>query len=319
MIKNNNEKLVKSIYKTITSYKKVTIFMHTNPDNDAYGSSLAMARWLRNMKIDARIAATDKIISEIVKGQYDKSIPKADKKFITNSLAIVLDLGVSKNLICDDFYLCKDSVRIDHHPKVETFCKKEWVDTMYCSASEMVGWFILANNPKKLDKKICEALYVGILSDSGNLQFPSTQASTYELVAKFYDYKFDKQEKQKELYLKHWKDVEMNSKLLKHIQVVDNQIAYLIIKPKLAKKYNIPDGDAKVYLMSNIEEFKIWFGIYWNKEKQCWKVSIRSRDYHVREVATQFGGGGHDLASGFTINSLKEVNQIIEACQKLLQ
>ncbi len=318
MIKNNNEKLVKSIYKTITSYKKVTIFMHTNPDNDAYGSSLAMALWLRKMKIDARIAGTDLILSDSVKRQYDDSIPQADDKFVKASIGIVLDLGVSKNLINDQFKLCKETLRIDHHVKVETFCDTEWVDPEYSSTCEMVGYFMLENNPKLMDAKICEALYVGILTDSGNLQFSCAKASTYELVAKFFDYGFDKQKKQEELYTKSWEDLQLNNKLYKLVKVVDNEIGYLVITPRIAKKYHVPDGDGKVYLLQGIKEFKIWFAVYWNEQKKAWKVSIRSRNYPVRDVAMKFGGGGHVLASGFTISSLKDVKTIIEEARALL-
>lgn len=319
MIKNNNLKIVKDIYKKLTSYKKVTIFMHTNPDNDTYGSSLAMALWLRNMKIDARIAGTDLILSESVKKQFNDKIPTADDKFVKASIGIVLDLGVSKNLINDQFYLCKETLRIDHHVKVETFCDLEWVDTEYSSACEMVGYFMLTNNPKKMTKEMCEALYVGILTDSGNLQFPCAKASTYQLIAKFFEFNFDKQKKQEELYLKSWHDAQLNVNLYKHIKVVDNQIGYLIITPRLAKKYRVPEGDGKVYIMQGIEEFKVWFAIYWNKQKQTWKVSIRSRTYPVRQIAMKFGGGGHELASGFTIDSLNDVKTIIAEIKSLIK
>ncbi len=70
--------------------------------------------------------------------------------------------------------------------------------------------------------------------------------------------------------------------------------------------------------MANIEDFKIWFAIYWNEQKQAWKGSIRSREYPVREIAAKFGGGGHELAAGFSLSSLKEVKSVIEEVKKML-
>lgn len=318
MIKNQQNKKVKAIYNKIINYKKVTIFCHQNPDNDAYNSSLAMCLFLRSLKIDARIEGVDLITNVDVLKQVNKKIPKPTKNFYKNSLAIVLDLGTEKNLITNNFSLCKESVRIDHHPKTENFCNLEWVDIEYSSTCEMVGWFILKNNPSKMSKEIANSLYVGILTDSGNLQFNCAKASTYLLVSKFFEYNFDKQKKQEELYLRKIDEVKVNNKIFKKIKFIDDEIAYLVITPRMQKKYNLSKNDSKIFLMSNIKEIKVWFSMYYLEENGPLKVSIRSRSYPVRQIAQKFGGGGHELASGFTIPSISYIRDIINEVKKII-
>lgn len=319
MIKNNNQKIVDQIFRKMISYKKISIFAHDVIDNDAYGSCLALAMFLEQFNIEARIAGLHDTVIDNIKKYIDKDyLNDVDEEFASESLGVILDLGTSKNIISNKYKLCKETIRIDHHPFVEKFCDVEWVDTDYCSTCEMIGWFILHNDCKKMNKKIANALYVGILSDSGNLMFPSAKASAYELVAKFFDYNFDKQQKQDMLYLKDWDDFKSNQAILKKTKIIDNSIAYFVITPRMQKKYNISSRDAKVYLLSGIKQFKVWFATYYIPEKNKWKVSIRSREFPVRDVAIKFGGGGHVLASGFTIDSLKQINEIIEYIRKII-
>lgn len=319
MIKNNNQKLVKQIYDQLTKSKKVSIFCHLNPDNDAYSASLGLCIFLNSMGIKAKIVGMESATNPEVIKQMDVSYHSSDEKFVKDSTAIVLDLGTKKNLIdANLFSLCKNSLRIDHHPKTETFCDLEWVDTNYCSTSEMIGWFILFNNKKMMSKKICNALYPGILTDSGNLMFPSAQASAFELIAHFFDYDFDKQQKQNELFLKDWDQAKTNANILKKVKIVDNEIAYLVITKRIKRKYHLVDNDSKIFLMSNIKNFKVWFSVYYSDQRKLWKVSIRSRTYPVNEVAMKFGGGGHKLASGFTINSKKDIKNIINEIKIML-
>jgi phosphoesterase RecJ-like protein len=48
------------------------------------------------------------------------------------------------------------------------------------------------------------------------------------------------------------------------------------------------------------------------------KVSLRSRDYSVNEVAEKFEGGGHRLASGAQLSSLDQVSKLVKELDKLL-
>ena len=77
-------------------------------------------------------------------------------------------------------------------------------------------------------------------------------------------------------------------------------------------------GSFYVTELANIRDFKIWMAITENKEFNNVRVSIRSRDYAVNEVANQFKGGGHALASGATLDSFDQLPDLVKALKALL-
>ncbi|MGL4950638.1 MAG: DHH family phosphoesterase [Mycoplasma sp.] len=311
MIKNNKQDIVKSIYSTLISSKKVTIIIHDNPDNDAYSSASGLCLFLKKMNVDARVMDIDMIKSEIVKTFQKEWVAIADEEFISDSVGIILDTGNRKMITSEKYLKCKKLLRIDHHVFCEEICETEWIDIEYSSTSEMIGYFILFNNPDLMCKDIANSLYPGIISDSGNLTYNTTQASTYQLIAKFYDYKFDKALIQEKMILKKWDDLNTDRELTKYVQITEDKIAYLNLTPEIIEKFNIAEDDGKIYLLNNIIDFKIWFSVYWKPSKNSYKVSIRSHQYDVRKIASKFGGGGHVLASAFYISSISDINTII--------
>ncbi|MGL4951444.1 MAG: DHH family phosphoesterase [Mycoplasma sp.] len=319
MIKNNFEAVVKEIYKKLIASKKVTVIFHDNPDNDAYSSALAMSLFLRSLNVDARIMDADMVSSDFVKKFVNDSIPFADEEFVNGSTGIIVDVGNSNMITSEKYLTCSEVFRIDHHVFNEKICELEWIDTQYSSASEMVGYFILFNNEKMMSKEIANALYPGIMADSGNLSFDCTKASTYLLIAKFFDYNFDKHLIQQKMTFKKWEDVSNDRNLSQHVQVLEDGIAFLDITEEIKNSYNIPDDDGKIYLLNNILDFNVWFSIYWKESKNKYKISIRSHKYDVREIAIKFGGGGHTLASAFYISKKEEIENIIKYIREMIK
>lgn len=126
MIKNNNQKIVDQIFRKMISYKKISIFAHDVIDNDAYGSCLALAMFLEQFNIEARIAGLHDTVIDNIKKYIDKDyLNDVDEEFASESLGVILDLGTSKNIISNKYKLCKETIRIDHHPFVEKFCDVE--------------------------------------------------------------------------------------------------------------------------------------------------------------------------------------------------
>lgn len=318
MIKNNNETIVKQIYNEMTSAKQITIFAHENQDNDAYGSSVGLCYFLRALKIDARIADAEKITSRIVLPFIDSTLPKPDSHFIENSLGVILDTGNSNIVSSDKYKLCPKTVRIDHHIRNEKFADLEWIDSNYSSTSEMVGWFIMFNNKSLMSKIIANALYIGILADSGTFMYDTTQASTFELISIFYQHNFDKVALQNKMMLHDWNDILYDRNLSNEVKITKDQIAYLIIDDKLKAKYHIKDEEGKIFIMNNIKNFKVWFSVYYKPEKNVYKVSIRSREYDVRQVAVQYNGGGHRLAAGFSLPNLDAIPELLAKIKTII-
>ena len=84
---------------------------------------------------------------------------------VMSILLIALDVpnlsridGVDKSAFTEIF-------KIDHHPSEETFGECDWVDDTSSSTCQMIIEFLLETR-MKIDRKIAENLYLGVVSDS---------------------------------------------------------------------------------------------------------------------------------------------------------
>lgn len=318
MILNDNLNIVKKMGEIIKQNNFFNIFVHENPDCDALGSSLALKKSLELMNKKVNIVGINKTIVEKYVNVFElnKEIVENEEYDFENSIAIILDTSNVERVLKFPDVKFKDSIRIDHHIYIKPIVNLEWVDIDYSSTSEMVGWFILENS-FPMNAKISNYLYSGILTDTGKFMFPNTKKHTFELLLKFYDFNFDKNKVQNNIFLNKFDDVLSDSKLRKHIKITETGIGYLILNNHLTKKYKLNNSDQKVWLLSGMIEIKVWFLIYFNNENKIWKCSIRSRDFDVNSVAKKFNGGGHKLASGFKLENKNEYKKIITEINKL--
>ena len=70
---------------------------------------------------------------------------------------------------------------------------------------------------------------------------------------------------------------------------------------------------------ANIKEINIWCSISEDPEGGIYWVSIRSKRTKISDVAKKYQGGGHDLASGCKLNSINELELLINDLDNLLK
>jgi phosphoesterase RecJ-like protein len=72
-----------------------------------------------------------------------------------------------------------------------------------------------------------------------------------------------------------------------------------------------------LFTMNGIEEVKIWAFICQYDTGEI-RVSLRSREYDINQVAKNYEGGGHRLASGAKLKKMSEVNKLIKDLEKIM-
>lgn len=103
------------------------------------------------------------------------------------------------------------------------------------------------------------------------------------------------------------------------MKLTDSGIAYIVLLDDDLKDWNLEYEEIKLALsvMSGVKEIKIWFTII--QVDDILKVSLRSRDYAIDKIANKYNGGGHKLASGAEINSLDQINDLINDLEQLIK
>ncbi len=240
----------------------------------------------------------------------DKEI-KLDK----NCLAFILDVANKERVDNQTFNNCGYIIKIDHHkPFDEPFEDLTWVDTNYSSCSEMILDLYLAyENKLKIDKEGRRALFTGIIGDTGRFLYVDNPTNLFEKLSKI---TFDLETKK--IYANMYKREESELKFLGYIYsnyvTTENGVAYLKVKNEIAKKYGLQPINAArmVNALQDTEGINNW-NFFVEKEDGSIFCEFRSNGPIVNNIASEFGGGGHMLAAGASLESWEKVDKIIKA------
>ncbi len=291
----------------IEEHKYISIFGHENPDGDCIGSQFGLKHIiLANF--------TDKVVKVLGKESeyidFLDEIDEATDDFIENSLAIVVDTSNADRISDQRFKLAKMIIKIDHHIVVEQYGDLNYEDTGAPATAQLVLRYAYANN-LTVPTKAAEALYTGIVTDTGRFRFKSTNSETFSLISELLDDGLDHYEINLKLNTDTKESIRLKGEIYNNF-ITDGRVAYYIIDTNRINELGVSLETAKnqVNLLSSMEEHDIWFLIY--EKEGAYKVSLRSRRVAINEIAVKYNGGGHKLACGCKLNSLDELPNLIK-------
>ena len=316
-----NKELMKSIINKIEEYDTIAIYRHVFPDPDSYSSQTALKSIINNTYPNKKV---------VLLGEHSKNLEYINKmdeeiELDEKSLAIIVDVANKERVDNQSFNKCGYIIKIDHHKPFDApFEDLTWVDTNYSSCSEMILDLYLANSNKlKIDKQGRKALFTGIIGDTGRFLYIENPTELFEKLSKI---TFDLETK--EIYANMYKREEEELKFLGYIYsnyvTTENGMAYLKIPNEIVKKYNLQA--IKAARMVNALQDTVGI-INWHffaeKEDGSIFCEFRSNGPRVNDIAANFGGGGHMLAAGASLENWERVDEILkvldENCKNFLK
>ena len=311
--------MYKQIKKEIKRYKDIVIVRHIGADPDALGSQFALKELIKLNFNDKNVYVLGNATSRF---KYMGSLDKDESLDYSKCLLIVLDTPDVKRIdINADISKFASIVKIDHHPFVEKYANIELYDENASSTSQLILEFILANK-LKINDMIARYLYTGIVSDTDRFLHDYTSKRTFELVNYLLsnsNIKFT--ELYEPLYMRPLEEVRFQGYIYQNMTVTDNGLAYIKITDELMKEYKVDSASAGNMIndLKYIDKIKIWVFFSEDTKSNLIRANIRSRGPYINEVATIYGGGGHKYASGARLTSWKQVDNLIEDLDKLLE
>ena len=291
-----------SIVKDIENVQTIYITGHTNPDGDCIGSTFAFAQ------IMAKLGKTPVILLEdyakkfnilkgseyIYNGDYDQLSP--DVMFAIDC-GDIDRLGNAKNV----YERAKLTYNIDHHISNTNYGMVNIVNGNASSACEVV--YEIASKFVNIDKDIATALYTGLLTDTGCFRHNCTSERTHQIAGKLVSACVNTPEIHTKILMEHtFIDAKIFARAISKM-VLANGIAYTFITAKDMEECNATSKnlDAVVGYLLNTENAKV--AIFASeRDGGITKLSFRSKELNVNEVAQLYGGGGHILAAGASVN-----------------
>ena len=293
-----------------------SLVAHGGPDGDSLGSIVALGSALKKLGKRVRMYSSDPIPKQFefldFMNEIHIGIPHK-----TEDVLIVLDCSDEKRLRSQniDNKKFKHVINIDHHPANTMFGNLNYCEDDKIANCELV-YYLLQELPIELDTKIAEALYLGIITDSGFFGFDNTSASTHNIVAKLLALGVSPNKFKTNLEKKPLSHLKILGQIFSNIeQSKDGKVSYLLLRKKDLLSYGIEyfsELDDIIDYLRNISGTELAIFI---KEEEGFKFSLRSNSsLDVGDLCRQLGGGGHSKAAGFstTEDPIIIINKILE-------
>lgn len=319
-------------------HKKILIVTHINPDGDAIGSMTALALVAKAQGSTVRLMCQSPVPDNLA------WVPLPEKMVhsIAELSGWVPDLLVTVD--CGDPHRAgKDveaffngakfpgwdtvkSLNIDHHRDNPEAATVNWVEPTAGATAELVG--LLAEHcGLPLTGELGEAVYLGLVSDTGNFTFSSATASVIDMAARIVAQGL-RVEEFTQKHENNWSLGRMHlwGELFSNINShLGGQVVSIVISSEQLKKHgaNASDLEGFVSFLRRLKGVKVSLLAREKPSVGC-KMSLRSMggegSVDVQAISARFGGGGHRSASGieFALPPEEAVKRVLEALTEVL-
>lgn len=304
----------KELSKLFSTSENILLVCHINPDGDAIGSLLAMYHYLKSKGRNVSMMAPNNL-QEFLKwldgvdliNIFVHDRQKCKKLIEEADLIVLLDfnqpsrLGESENHITSS---AAPKVIIDHHLNPVSFANLIITDPSKCSTAELVNELIREiEGDQFINKSYAEALYVGIITDTGNFEYGAYTGRTFRIVADILDAGIEKNKILNLIYNNFSAERMMLQGFALNERMVvipEYKTAYIFLSKNDLDRYHHVKGDTEGFVNLPLSIQGIDFSTLFIEKDKFVKLSFRSRgNFPSNEFAAKyFSGGGHLNASG---------------------
>ena len=300
----------------------IAIIPHINADGDAIGSVLGLAGILKNAGKKVVVLSPNHFPNfyKWIKGNEEILIYTSSRKKVEQAMT---EAGM---LICLDFNQSsragemKDMVEkfsgpgivIDHHPHPQKFTELLIPHPEYSSTAELIFHVVKALGYQKyIDKSIAEAIFCGIMTDTGSFDYNVSDPQTFQTVSELLTYGIDPEDIHGKVFDNYSEDrMRLLGYCLNECMEVypEYHTAMMYLSKEVQQRYNFMSGDNEGFVNYPLSIKGIHFSALFTEKEDHVKVSFRSKgEFAVNEFAFKnFNGGGHRNASGGEIYTTLE-------------
>lgn len=290
--------------------RKVAVIGHARPDGDCIGSQVALARVLATRGHDVICVNPDPVPRRLLFLLNGMTFHRTDDvlKSPEDRTAIFVD--------CADHSRGGDRLKIrypapvaviDHHLSNVGFATANLVDSASAATCEILAG-VFFDNGLPVDAQSAQALYTGILTDTGQFRFNSTSRRCFLLAGELVARGAKPAEAGYELYER---ETEGKLRLLQHFLASlklewGGRVCIGTLAPGVFETTgsNAEDTEGLVDYARSIEGVDIG-ALIEQRPDGAVKASLRAKDpaYRVDLAAAQFNGGGHACAAGLNLKT----------------
>ena len=301
-------KAPEDLLKKIRLGNRFLLTSHINPDGDAIGSELGLARLLRSMGKGAVVWNRDPIPT------IYRPLPGSDRVHTGEEPPagvpdrfdgiVVLECPSPDRTGLEQHLSARPIINIDHHLGNQLYGSVNWVDSAAPAVGEMI--YRLAQGLKlTLDPETASCLYLTLVTDTGGFRFSNATPAAFEAAAALVRDGAHPEQVSQWLYESQpLPVVRLVGEMLQTLQIhVDGRVATARLTPEMFDRVGASPGDSEGLIdyprsIAGVEAV----ALIRQREDGTHKVSLRSRgEVDVEKIARHHGGGGHRNAAGFVL------------------
>ena len=321
--------IISGIYEKLKAYDRILLFRHVRVDGDCMGATKGLKDIIRQTWPDKEVFIIDDERSDYLAflgpdDVSDDDMPigytRYEDALYEDALGVVIDVASPDRVSNQKFVLCREVIKIDHHIDREPFGDISWVEEERSSACEMIAAFYEALRDRlKLSVHGATCIYTGMVTDSGRFMYEGVKGDTMRLAGLMLDQGIDTQALYAQLYMKDFDALKFTSWVYEHMQITKNGCAYVYVDEATRLKFKLSHEEASnaVSYMSGIRGCLCWMAFL--ETADSIRVRLRSRFMTVNELAEQYNGGGHACASGATVYSRQQMEELIRDADEAIR
>ncbi|MFY9468907.1 MAG: bifunctional oligoribonuclease/PAP phosphatase NrnA [Solirubrobacterales bacterium] len=312
------------IVKRLHNDDKFLLTTHENPDGDALGSLVSMNAVLQALGKDTVMFMRENEFPLPYEYRYllaDDQAIHFEPGDLDERTVIFLDCGQFERM--DVEFLRRDDltlINIDHHHDNTMFGTLNMVVGEASCTAELV-YSLLKELDVDLNPFIADALYVGLVTDTGRFMYENTGPSAHDMAADLLRNGVDVHR----VYVRLFEDqplakVQLLARALSTIQRFDGGLVTIV---NLTREDFDETGSEETFTEGIVDFARSVSGtavgalvreLTGDGRTHLSKISVRSSDdrVDVSKIARGFGGGGHRQAAGATTDkTLEEAIELI--------
>lgn len=320
---SRREVYMNNLIREIENADSIAITGHINPDGDCIGSTLGMYNYITSNYPGKKVQVYLQEFPDVFMFLNGASEVKHETDDEIYDLFMSLDCGDPDRFtpFAQYFETAKRTLCIDHHISNKGFGDVCYVEPQACSAAEAIFKLL---DEDKINQPCAEALYMGIVHDTGVFKHSNTTRSAMTIAGILIDKGARPSFVIDETF---YKKTLTQNKLLGYAllgmkQFANGKIAHTLLTFEDFEKFGASkmDTDGIVDQLRLTSGTEVAFFMYQSGENE-YKISLRANNIvNVSEIACSHGGGGHVKAAGCNIKGDpdKIVAEIVAEIEKQL-
>jgi phosphoesterase RecJ-like protein len=183
----------------------------------------------------------------------------------------------------------------------------------------IVKFYDTFRNELKIDSEGATHLYTGMVTDSGRFKYSGVTGETLRNAAVLLDVGVDTDMLFARLYLEAYEYLKFKAHIYNKMEITPNGVAYIFVDKAMQEQFGLSLEQASA-IIGNLDSIRgciSWIAFIESDESI--RVRLRSRFVHINTIAEKYHGGGHACASGATVYSLEEMNDLLRDTDTLVK